>query len=62
LGEREREREREKFPGSMHEGLLATTTFEVHPTVGGTGTLEARGGLHSWAIETVKEVQRSDFV
>jgi hypothetical protein len=47
-----RDRKR-KLPGSMHERLL-------HPTSGRTTALGTRGGLHSWAMGTVKEVQRSD--
>jgi hypothetical protein len=49
LGERE-------FPGSMHEGLLVITAVQVDLARGGTGALEARGDLHSWAIGTMKNV------
>jgi hypothetical protein len=40
----------------MHEGLfVALLPMSILPE-GSTGALEARGDLHSWAIETVKEV------
>jgi hypothetical protein len=44
-----------EFPGSIHEGLLVITAVHVDPPKGSSGTLEARGDLHSWAMETMKE-------
>jgi hypothetical protein len=44
----------------MHEGLLVITAVQVDPTRGSTGALEARGDLHSLAMETVNKVWRSD--
>jgi hypothetical protein len=39
----------------MHEGLLIITAVQVNPAKGSTGALEARGDLHSRAMETMKE-------
>jgi hypothetical protein len=42
--------------GSMHKELLVITAVQVDPTRSSTGALEARGDLHSWAMEIVKKV------
>jgi hypothetical protein len=55
--ERLRVGEKESFPGSKHEGLLIIPAVQVVPDKGSTGALEARGDLHSRAMETMK---RSD--
>jgi hypothetical protein len=41
----------------MHEGLLIIPAVQVDPGLpkGSTGALEARGDLHSQAMETMKK-------
>jgi hypothetical protein len=39
----------------MHEGLLVTLLSRLILPKGNTGALEARGDLHSQAMETMKE-------
>jgi hypothetical protein len=48
--------EKREFPGSMHVGLLVATAAQLILPEGSTGALEARGDLHSQAMETMKEV------
>jgi hypothetical protein len=45
-----------EFPGSTHGELLVTTAVQVDPARGRTGTLEARGDLHSWVMGPMKKV------
>jgi hypothetical protein len=58
LGKGEGEAEdwgKREFPGSTHEGLFVTLLSRLILPEGSTGALEAKGDLHSWAMETVKE-------
>jgi hypothetical protein len=60
LGKEEGEAEgwgKREFPGSVLEGSLVITAVHVDPAQGYTGALEARGDLHSWATETMKEAK-----
>jgi hypothetical protein len=58
LGEGEGEAEgwrKREFAGSVHEGLLLPLLSRLILPKGSTGALEARGDLHSRAMETMKE-------
>jgi hypothetical protein len=45
-----------RVPRLNHEGLLVITAVQVDPARGSAKALEARGGLHSWTMGTVKKV------